>query len=360
VAVSQQEWAPLHRVPTAPQLHALPLSPQPAGSACRQYRWMAAPGTVATCKCGLPTQASRRAYFRGAWTSRTQCIQSAVAQGVRPALSSHTRRSLSLQIPLAKMILAKKPLECLILVFFLDLVCCVLTPVKWVMGLPHLHAPPGGPPPPPYPSAPLYSTLQFCSTQAGLNATAFTPGSDGDVIYVSETYCFEQIVYNLPRDAVLVAHALYVNGTLTNVAAGTSALLITPSLLSSAPAAVRFEFTFPAAGVFVLDSASVFQLSVGGNVSSSSASGGRSKPRNSPSREASPPASAALQSTVSMTQLAEFDISQANLAVLKAAAPGSSVLGAALASKQVMVVAATAPLSKRPPMSFATFKRAQR
>ena len=245
------------------------------------------------------------------------------------------------------MMLAKKPLECLILVFCLDLVCCVLTPVKWV--LPYLHAPP---PPPPYPSAPLYSTLQFCSTQAGLNTTAFTPGSDGDAIYVSETYCFEQIVYNLPRDAVLVAHALYVNGTLGHVAAGTSALLITPSLLSLSPAAVRFEFTFPAAGVFVLDSASVFQLPRG-NVSYSSASGGGSHLRNSPSRVALPPASAAVQSTVSMTQLAEFDISQA-----KASIHGLSVLGAALASKQVIVAAA--PLSKRPPMSFATFKRAQR
>ena len=94
-------------------------------------------------------------------------------------------RAVSLQIPLASLALAVgviKPLKCIILVWCLALVCCVLTPVKWWPKPPPL---PAAPPPPPHPAVALRSTLQFCAAQPGSNLT-FVNGAvpAGDTIYV--------------------------------------------------------------------------------------------------------------------------------------------------------------------------------
>ena len=162
-----------------------------------------------------------------------------------------------------------------------------------------------------------------------------------------ETYCLEQLVFNLPRSSTLVAHAVYVNGSAVPIAAGTEAHLVTPGPLSWAPAAVRFPFTFPAVGLLVLDSVSVFHLASGGNLSAAATGAHRMLP----------PASAPAEITaVVITQLAQFNISTATAAGAVAKVE-QELLGAYLATAQF-----TAAAHKVDPLaaSFTSFRRRYR
>jgi len=138
-------------------------------------------------------------------------------------------------------------------------------------------------------------------------------------------------VYSLPRGATLVAHDLYLNASAVPIAAGTDAYLVTPGPLSSAPAAVRFLFTFPDVGlVVVLDSVSVFHIAPGVNLSSTATGGHRLLP---------PVGAPADPTAVAITQLAEFNISVADETQPVARAE-QSLLSAHLATAQFTVAAA--------------------
>ena len=137
-------------------------------------------------------------------------------------------------------------------------------------------------------------------------------------------------MYSLPRGATLVAHALYLNASAVPIAAGTDAYLVTPGPLSSAPAAVRFPFTFPDVGLVVLDSVSVFHIAPGVNLSSTATGGHRLLP---------PVGAPAETTAVAITQLAEFNISVAN-ETRPVARAEQSLLSAHLATAQFTVAAA--------------------
>ena len=225
--------------------------------------------------------------------------------------------AVALQIPLASLMVTSggiKALKCVILVWCLALVCCVVTPIKWWT----LQRPPPAPPaslPPPGPVASLYSTLQLCDMQDDLAYVQHAASRNGDVVFAGETYCLAQLVYNLPAGATLLEHALYQNGTLVPTAAGTHArLLLQPWL----PAVVQFPYTFSAVGLVLLESVSVFRLA-GENITASSAGG---KQRVSTSWALPPviaPAGSAVD--VRITQRAEFDLSAAAAATATALLP---------------------------------------
>ena len=254
--------------------------------------------------------------------------------------------AVALQVPLASLMVAllgMKPLKCVILVWCLALVCCVLTPIKWWA----LHRPPppplapysNQPPPllpPPSPIASLYSTLQLCSAQDDL--AYLQQARTGDAIFAGETYCLAQMVYNLPMGATLLEHALYQNGTLVPTAAGTHArLLVQPW----PPAVVQFPYTFPAVGLVLLESVSVFRLA-GENITAASGGGGQRVS----SSWTLPPLSANSSTAIDVriTQRAEFDLSAAALLprkLLTVAAPAEqAILSATLATAQFVTRAA--------------------
>ena len=256
--------------------------------------------------------------------------------------------AVALQVPLVSLMVALggvKPLKCIILVWCLALVCCVLTPIKWWA----LHRPPPPPLapysfqpppslPPPGPIASLYSTLQLCSAQDDL--AYLQQSRTGDTIFAGETYCLAQMVYNLPMGATLLEHALYQNGTRVPTAAGTHARLL---LQPWPPAVVQFPYTFPAVGLVLLESVSVFRLA-GENITTASG-GGRQRVSAS---WALPPLSALADSSpaidVRITQRAEFDLSAAALLprkLLTVAAPAEqAILSASLATAQFVTRAA--------------------
>ena len=276
-----------------------------------------------------------------------------LSNGVAHHGSLSARRAVALQIPLASLMVALggvKSLKCVILVWCLALVCCVLTPVKWWV----LHRPPPPPLapysfqpppslPPPGPIASLYSTLQLCSVQDDLTYLQQTRSSD-TAIFAGETYCLAQMVYNLPTGATLLEHALYQNGSLVPTAAGTHARLL---LQPWPPAVVQFPYTFPAVGLVLLESVSVFRLA-GENITAASG-GGRQRVSTSwalPSGSALVDSSTAVN--VRITQRAEFDLSATATAsallprkLLAAAAPAEqAILSASLATAQFVTRAA--------------------
>jgi hypothetical protein len=259
------------------------------------------------------------------------------------------RRAVALQIPLASLMVAlggTKPLKCVILVWCLALVCCVLTPVKW-WTLTHRPPPPPlaphslqlppPPPPPPGPMTSLYSTLQLCDVQDDLAYLQQTASRSSDVIYAGETYCLAQLVYNLPMGATLLEHALYQNGTLMPTAAGTHARLL---LQPWPPAVVQFPYTFPVVGLVLLESVAVFRLA-GENITTSSAGGGSQRIRTS---WALPPVSALADRSIAIdvriTQPAEFDLSSA--ATATSAKPRKLLLTAAVPVEQTVLSASLA------------------
>ena len=259
---------------------------------------------------------------------------------------------MGLQIPLLVALGGVKPLKCVVLVWCLALVCCVLTPVKWWTLLHRPPPPPLAPYqlqpplPPPSPIASLYSTLQLCDVQDDFAYLQQTGPRSSDLIYAGETYCLAQLVYNLPTGATLLEHALYQNGTRVPTAAGTNAqLLVRPW----PPAVVQFPYTFPMVGLVLLESVSVFRLA-GENITASSAGVQRVS-----ASLALPPVSALADSSsaidVRITQPAEFDISVAASAGLQrrvtaavSAAPVFSaeqaILSASVATAQFVTRAA--------------------
>ena len=267
--------------------------------------------------------------------------------------------AVALQIPLPSALVAIgsiKALNCIVLVWCLELVFSVLTPIKWWAaagtGLPPPVPPPqlapASPPPPHPPPGPpyasLYSTLQLCDNQNDLQTVL---SRSSDVVYAGETYCLVQLVFNLPLGAMLIEHALYQNGTLVSIAAGTRArLLVQPWL----PAMVQFPYTFPVVGLVLLESVSVFRL---GSLNLTTSSGGtqRTSTWSLPLLSASAGSSSA--PNVRIAQRAEFDISAV---VIGAAAPRKeltarfrapeelAMLSASLASAQFVTRAALPPL----------------
>lgn len=262
--------------------------------------------------------------------------------------------TVAVQLPLLEHLMAAiggiMAANCAILVWVLELVACVLKPKRCILCSPRPPPPPLlAPPPPPDsdPVMPLYSMLQLCANQDDLMSSQ-QPAARGDApVYVGETYCLEQIVFNLPLGAALVRHALYQNGTQVPTSGMPARMVWQPN----ATAAVQFPYTFMSLGLVVLESVSVFRID-GANITTSSAGreGGTQRVstwRSQLTRMASGAAD------VRIMQRAEFDLSAVAAGTSVAPRKQSSArvlspeeqatLGASLAAAQFTVRAGASP-----------------